>query len=43
MKFTAAGKALLRRSQSLHLSARSTFTPTAGDPTKVTRSFVLKR
>jgi hypothetical protein len=43
MKFTAAGKALLRRSRSLRLSARSTFTPTAGDPTKVTRSFVLKR
>jgi hypothetical protein len=43
MKFTAAGKALLRRSRSLHLSARSTFTPTAGDPTTATRSFVLKR
>ena len=42
-KLTAAGKALLRRSKRLTLTAKGTFTPSGKAAVSVTKAFVLKR
>jgi hypothetical protein len=43
LKLTAAGKALLRRSKRLKLTAKGTFTPSGKAAVSVTKAFVLER
>jgi len=43
LKLTTAGKALLRRSKQVELTAKGTFTPSGKTPVSATKPFALKR